>query len=443
MPDDVVIRVENLSKQYRIGGGPRAGYKTIRETIVDAVKAPLQRLSSSLSAPGSSLSSTDDTIWALKDVSFEVKRGEVVGIIGQNGAGKSTLLKILSKITEPTEGRVELRGRVGSLLEVVTGFHPELTGHENVYMYGAILGMDRWEVTRKFDEIVAFAELEKFIETPVKRYSTGMYMRLAFAVAAHMETEILLVDEVLAVGDMAFQKKCLGKMGDVSREGRTVLLVSHNMAAIRKLCYRSILLKEGIIVRSGATDSVIADYHRDADRYTQLGPYNINIDLFKDHQSKDGLPVTITDIELLNVNRKTLEVLSTGDGLIVQISFHAKRKIIAPAFFVFLYDSYGTVLARFSTMPISGYFIQEIEGKGTVELLIEELPLTGGLYYLSLGITRPNVDTLINIEKALSLYITPRDVYKSGLPIDSSRGGVHAPYYVKICLKHSTFKNIT
>ena len=186
---------------------------------------------SSLSAPGSPLSSTDDTIWALKDVSFEVKRGEVVGIVGRNGAGKSTLLKILSRITEPTKGRVELRGRVGSLLEVGTGFHPELTGHENVYMYGAILGMDRWEVTRKFDEIVDFAGVEKFIETPVKRYSTGMYMRLAFAVAAHMETEILLVDEVLAVGDFAFQKKCLDKMERVGEEGRTVLFISHNMSA--------------------------------------------------------------------------------------------------------------------------------------------------------------------------------------------------------------------
>ena len=205
MPDDVVIKVENLSKQYRIGA--HEGYKTFRETLVDTVKVPFQLLSSLLSAPRSKLSSRDDTIWALKDVSFEVKQGEVVGIIGRNGAGKTTILKILSRITEPTKGRVELRGRVGSLLEVGTGFHPELSGHENVYLYGAILGMDRWEVTRKFDEIIAFAELEKFIDTPVKRYSSGMYMRLAFAVAAHMETEILLVDEVLAVGDVAFQKK--------------------------------------------------------------------------------------------------------------------------------------------------------------------------------------------------------------------------------------------
>jgi lipopolysaccharide transport system ATP-binding protein len=186
----------------------------------------------------------------------------VVGIIGRNGAGKSTLLKILSKITEPTEGRVELRGRVGSLLEIGTGFHPELTGHENIYLYGAILGMDRWEVTRKFDEIVAFAELEKFVETPVKRYSSGMYMRLAFAVAAHLETEILLVDEVLAVGDIAFQKKCIGKMGDVSKEGRSVLFVSHNMGAIRQLCKEAILLDSGAIQSKGETSEIVADYEK-------------------------------------------------------------------------------------------------------------------------------------------------------------------------------------
>ena len=265
MSDDIVIKVENLSKQYRIGF--REGYKTFRETLVDAAKAPFSALRSGLSAlcslppaTSSQLSSRDDTIWALKDVSFEVKRGEVVGIIGRNGAGKSTLLKILTQITEPTEGRVELRGRVGSLLEVGTGFHPELTGHENIYLYGAILGMDRWEVTRKFDEIVTFAEIEKFIDTPVKRYSSGMYMRLAFSVAAHLEPEILLVDEVLAVGDAAFQKKCLGKMGDVANEGRTVLFVSHNMGAIQSLCSNAILIKNGILQEKGDVQVIVHKY---------------------------------------------------------------------------------------------------------------------------------------------------------------------------------------
>jgi len=270
---DTVIKVENLSKRYRIG--ERQAYKTFREAIIDAAKAPLLRLrgamGKSLSAKrsgaepipsdlSSKLSSQDKFIWALKDVSFEVKRGEVLGVIGRNGAGKSTLLKILSKITEPTEGRVELRGRIGSLLEVGTGFHPELTGHENIYLYGAILGMDRYEVTRKFDEIVAFAELEKFIDTPVKRYSTGMYLRLAFAVAAHLEPEILLVDEVLAVGDIAFQKKCMGKMGEVSKEGRTVLFVSHNISAIGSLCANALRLDAGALVDRGDAKEVINRY---------------------------------------------------------------------------------------------------------------------------------------------------------------------------------------
>jgi lipopolysaccharide transport system ATP-binding protein len=264
---DTVIKVENLSKLYRIGA--KEGYKTFRETLIDSAKAPFllgrdiaKKIIRPLRhAPGSMPSSqSDEYIWALKDVSFEVKQGEVLGIIGRNGAGKSTLLKVLSKITEPTEGRVELRGRVGSLLEVGTGFHPELTGHENVYLYGAILGMDRWEVTRKFDEIIAFAELEKFVDTPVKRYSSGMYMRLAFAVAAHLEPEILLVDEVLAVGDAAFQKKCLGKMGGVSKEGRTVLFVSHNMGAVRAICDRGVLLRQGRIASDDSIGKVIDQY---------------------------------------------------------------------------------------------------------------------------------------------------------------------------------------
>ncbi len=251
---DVAIRVENLSKQYRIGG-PQARYKTIRETMMDMAMAPAHRLRR-LGQPVP----PEEIIWALKDVSFEVKHGEVLGIIGRNGAGKTTLLKILSRITEPTEGRAEIHGRVGSLLEVGTGFHPELTGRENIYLNGAILGMKRTEIDRKFDEIVQFAEIEKFLDTPVKRYSSGMYVRLAFAVAAHLEPEILLVDEVLAVGDLAFQQKCVGRMGDVAREGRTVLFVSHNMAAVRKLCRQAMLVEGGRTKIAGSADSVIDQY---------------------------------------------------------------------------------------------------------------------------------------------------------------------------------------
>jgi lipopolysaccharide transport system ATP-binding protein len=254
---NLAIRVENLGKQYQIGG-PQARYKSLRETLGGAASAPLRRIRSI--ARGGQANDDRNTIWALRDVCFEVHPGEVVGIIGRNGAGKSTLLKILSRITEPTEGYAELYGRVGTLLEVGTGFHPELTGRENIYLNGAILGMQRAEIERKFDEIVAFAEVERFIDTPVKHYSSGMYLRLAFSVAAHLEPEILIVDEVLAVGDAQFQKKCLGKMEDVAKQGRTVLFVSHNMAAIRNLCSQALLLRNGHTELAGPADVVIKQY---------------------------------------------------------------------------------------------------------------------------------------------------------------------------------------
>lgn len=254
---DIAIRVENLGKRYSIGG-PKEPYKTIRETLLDVANAPVNLVKSAVG--GHSGSAPEEMIWALKDVSFEVKQGEVIGIIGPNGAGKSTLLKILTRITEPTEGFAEIHGRVGSLLEVGTGFHPELTGRENIYLNGAILGMRKTEIQRNFDEIVDFSGVEKFIDTPVKRYSSGMQVRLAFAVAAHLEPEILLVDEVLAVGDAEFQKKCLGKMGDVAQEGRTVLFVSHNLQAVAKLCRRCVLLRFGEIHRDGSSAQVVTEY---------------------------------------------------------------------------------------------------------------------------------------------------------------------------------------
>ncbi len=269
---DVVIKVEGLGKRYRIGQyvGGAYQYRALRDVLTDAMRAPLRRLRARIkrrtlgSNPTADIkrsnNSSTDFIWALNDVSFEVKQGEAVGIIGRNGAGKTTLLRILSRITEPTKGRAMIRGRIGSLLEVGTGFHPELTGRENTYLSGAILGMTKREIDRKFDEIVDFSGVEKLIDTPVKRYSSGMCVRLGFAVAAHMEPEILLIDEVLAVGDAVFQKKCLGKMGDVSKEGRTVLFVSHNMPAITRLCQRTILVNEGRILQDGPSHQVASVY---------------------------------------------------------------------------------------------------------------------------------------------------------------------------------------
>jgi len=256
---DLALRVDGLGKQYRIGK-QEATYRTFRDALADAFSAPFRRMAGLLRGNAAAAADLSEIIWALRGVSFEVKKGEVVGIIGRNGAGKSTLLKILASITEPSEGEVQLYGRVGALLEVGTGFHPELTGRENIYLNGAILGMSRAEIKRKFDEIVAFAEIEKFIDTPVKHYSSGMGMRLGFAVAAHLEPEILIVDEVLAVGDAAFQKKCLGKMSEVAGEGRTVLFVSHNMAAVQGLCKRGILLNDGRLVADGDVNDVVSAY---------------------------------------------------------------------------------------------------------------------------------------------------------------------------------------
>lgn len=248
---DIAIRAENLGKSYQITHNIRSGYKTLQEDMLRLLKNPFTK-------PGDS--AARETFWALKDVSFEVKYGEVLGIIGRNGAGKSTLLKILSRITKPTTGHADIYGRIGSLLEVGTGFHPELTGRENIFLNGAVLGMTRRDIQRHFDEIVAFAEVEQFLDTPVKRYSSGMYMRLAFAVAAHLEPEVLVVDEVLAVGDAEFQKKCLGKMSDVAKSGRTVLFVSHNMGAIQSLCPTCIWLSNGKIADYGRTREIIPQY---------------------------------------------------------------------------------------------------------------------------------------------------------------------------------------
>jgi ABC-type polysaccharide/polyol phosphate transport system ATPase subunit len=269
---DVAIRVESLGKQYRVG--TRERYKTLRDTMTDALAAPFRRARSLIRRSGNEvIGQPDDRIWALQDVSFEVPRGSVLGVIGRNGAGKSTLLKILSRITEPTEGQVEIDGRVGSLLEVGTGFHSELTGRENVFLNGAILGMRKAEILRKFDEIVAFAEVERFIDTPVKRYSSGMYMRLAFAVAAHLEPDILIVDEVLAVGDIQFQKKCLGKMSDAARGGRTVLVVSHQMNQIRRLCTTCVWLDNGRVRHVGSANDAISEYeHSFSARAQSDGP---------------------------------------------------------------------------------------------------------------------------------------------------------------------------
>jgi lipopolysaccharide transport system ATP-binding protein len=293
-----IVKVEKLSKQYRLGAR-QAAYSTLRETLAGGMSALGKRFRRNGNKQ-------DHMVWALRDINFEVKPGEVIGIIGRNGAGKSTLLKILSRITEPTSGRVELYGRVGSLLEVGTGFHPELTGRENIYLNGAILGMKKVEIEDKFDEIVSFAEIEKFIDTPVKRYSSGMYVRLAFAVAAYLEPDILIVDEVLAVGDLMFQKKCLGKMQDVTQKGRTVLFVSHNMMAVKSLCTRALLLDGGRIACEGSVDQVI-------DTYLTAGTEMSRTGVVPEDVPRSGTgEAHIRQVELLDVSNKLIPQLYFG-----------------------------------------------------------------------------------------------------------------------------------
>ena len=305
---DLAIRVDNLSKCYRIGQRERA--RTLRDVLTGALTASPRWFA----RDGKRIKQDAEWIWALRDVSFEVKQGEAVGIIGRNGAGKSTLLKILSRITEPSEGHAQIFGRVGSLLEVGTGFHSELTGRENIYLNGAILGMKRREIQRQFDEIVAFAEIAKFIDTPVKHYSSGMYLRLAFAVAAHLDPEILLVDEVLAVGDAEFQKKCLGKMNEATKQGRTVLYISHNLASLANLCSRAILLAEGKIMREGLTGEVIREY-------ISTGKSDQGERVWKDRRTAPASPrVRLDSVRIVSEGKMTADVNIQKD-VQIQINF--------------------------------------------------------------------------------------------------------------------------
>jgi lipopolysaccharide transport system ATP-binding protein len=309
---DLAIRIEGLSKQYRLGGRVRT-YKTLRDTLSNSLAAPYRKLRSAFRH---SNGQPNGSIWALKDLSFEINHGEVLGIIGRNGAGKSTLLKILSRITEPTEGYADVHGSVSSLLEVGIGFHNELSGRENIYLNGAILGMKRSQISQNFDEIVAFAEIEKFIDTPVKHYSSGMYLRLAFSVAAHLQSEILIVDEVLAVGDAQFQKKCLGKMNEISRGGRTILFVSHNLAAVQSLCSRAVWVQDGHAVGDGQPSAVVADYLKTATT-TFVGEKIWE----NPTEVLDVEEVRLRSIRLIPEGDIALELMNTSTPLVIEVQY--------------------------------------------------------------------------------------------------------------------------
>jgi lipopolysaccharide transport system ATP-binding protein len=388
---DIAIRCEGLGKQYRIG--ERERYKALRDTIADTFSAPFRRLTKCRN----SQSETSNSFWALKDISFEVKRGEVVGIIGRNGAGKSTLLKILSRITAPTAGEVKIHGRVGSLLEVGTGFHPELTGRENIFLNGAILGMKRAEIERKFDEIVAFSEVEKFIDTPVKRYSSGMYVRLAFAVAAHLEPEILVVDEVLAVGDISFQKKCLDKMRDVSEGGRTILYVSHDLANITKLCSKAILLNEGYIEDIGNVPSVIATYvNEDAssDGFTDLAKRG-------DRSGMGG--ATFNWIELIS-EEGTTSTFEFGQLLKVRVALEVTKPFDHIQFSLVFYTMDGISVYDISSLDQDISWKPEI-GTHQFEITITNLLLYPGAYYVAVWAGDAFSHRIDYIKQAITFHV--------------------------------------
>lgn len=398
-----IIKVENLSKCYRVGhlSTQREQYTALRDVIVRNLRSAWRKTSDLVHGRQILQGDEVEDFWALKDVSFEIQPGEVVGIIGRNGAGKSTLLKILSRITEPTGGRITLNGRVASLLEVGTGFHPELSGRENVYLNGAILGMTRAEIKAKFDEIVDFAGVEKFLDTPVKRYSSGMYVRLAFAVSAHLEPEILIVDEVLAVGDAEFQKKCLGKMKDVSKSGKTVLFVSHNLAAVSNLCTRGILLKAGQLVVIDTIDNTLAAYSAQSSYTRNTLPPE------KSRQGTGEARITALDYP---------SELTAHEPFNLRIGFTSHKPLSAPDIRASIYTAMGVCVSSFGT-SYTQQPLADVVGDAVVNLQIPSLPLNVGHYSINVSISthdQSEQQIVDRIEEAARFNIISADPFKTG-----------------------------
>jgi lipopolysaccharide transport system ATP-binding protein len=444
-----VITVENLGKKYLIRHQQqRERYTALRDVLGRKAAVPFQWLRHRLSRPsiaamGDSKSSiaprfnplsSREEFWALRDVSFDVNHGEVLGIIGRNGAGKSTLLKILSRITEPSTGRARIQGRVASLLEVGTGFHPELTGRENIFLNGAILGMAREEIRRKFDEMVAFAEVEKFLDTPVKRYSSGMYVRLAFAVAAHLEPEILVIDEVLAVGDVEFQKKCLGKMGEVAaKDGRTVLFVSHNMGAVLNLCRKGIVLESGRIAFSGDARGAVDFYNHRTAHHNGEHPAAPHLLFSIRPEESAGKDFFIKRIELLDVDGKPKPGVSTWETIRVRVAFVATKPIRKGSVVLQFAALDGSPLMLLSTQPDGTLPLSIRAGEQSVDCLLERFPLAAGEYVIGAGLAVPNVEWLCWTPELARLTVHPQDVYGSGLAPHAPRSMIAVSHKWQLC----------
>ena len=402
---NLAIRVDGIGKQYRIGLKEERS-ETLAGAAAKLIKSPVKRLQQLRSLSSFREDEADDIVWALRDVSFTVNHGEAVGLIGRNGAGKSTLLKVLSRITEPSRGRIELYGRVASLLEVGTGFNAELTGRENAYLNGAILGMKKAEVDRKFDEIVAFSGVETYIDTPVKRYSSGMRVRLAFAVAAHLEPEILLVDEVLAVGDVAFQKKCLGKMDDVAHEGRTVVFVSHHMSMIQALCTRGIVLDGGSVAFDGPVEHAISRYLRGMEEGAQ-----VDVGSRPDREG-DGT-ARCTGVWLEDESGHRVENVVSGAPMTVCLAYESDGGGGKLDFAIGIYDQLGMSLAHNGTRYVSVDVTSAAPRSGVARCTIPRLALPAGEYFLNTSITRDG-RRADRVERAASFFVDAGDFYGSG-----------------------------
>lgn len=397
---DVAIRVEELGKKYHIGGKGKS-YTRIGDKAIDMISSPFRRMGRLLTGQTMSAADLDQVFWALNNISFEIKQGEIIGIVGHNGAGKSTLLKILSRITEPTTGYADVFGRIGSLLEVGTGFHPELTGRENVFLNGSILGMRKAEINRKFDEIVDFAEIEQFIDTPVKHYSSGMYVRLAFSVAAHLEPEILLIDEVLAVGDVAFQKKSLGKMEDVSQQGRTVIFVSHNMNALQRLCPNSILLDHGHLITQASTNVVLEQYLSTSS--TETTRPNIPVDLR--NQKREGTKKVHFETLIFAADNASTAFYPYANGpLDISVDVVAESDCSIGSLAVTIFDRYGTKLVNADSMSF-GRPIDLVKGTNQIKFRIDRLHLNPGIYTIGLWAADPPIVVYDNLPSAALLEV--------------------------------------